>query len=187
MKAEELLNEHAGMLLVTAQRLAICEGEVDDLLQEGRLAVLKAWETFDAGRGASFKTYASRMAHNHMIDWIRRHRGLVRVPTSASVKGVRTYGVSLETPLRDEPNVKLWETLAAPEEELLPGNDVELLARVWAAVEKLPANERMVLTMRYRAAEPVTLEKLGEMMGMKGRSVYMMTHRAIKRLRGMLA
>lgn len=175
------------MLLVTARRLAIGEVEVDDLLQEGRLGLLKAWETFDAGRGASFKTYAGRMAHNHMIDWIRRHRGLVRVPVSASVKGVRTYGVSLETPLRDEPNVKLWETLAAPEEELLPGNDVELLARVWAAVEKLPADERLVVAMRYRGAEAVTLEVLSEMMGMTKGGVYMVTQRAIKRLRGMLA
>lgn len=174
------------MLMVTARRLALCEAEVDDLLQEGRLAVLKAWERFEEGHGATFKTYAAVMAHNGMIDWLRKHRGLVRVPQSAAMKGVRTYGVSIETPLEHEPGLTLGDTLEAPEEELLPGNDADLLARVWAAVDLLPAKERLVLTMRYGQREPMTLGRIGEMMGMNGRSVYMMTCRAIKRLKGML-
>lgn len=43
----------------------------DDLFQEGRIAMLRAHKTFDNQKGAQFKTYASRVVKNRLLDIIK--------------------------------------------------------------------------------------------------------------------
>jgi len=47
--------------------------DIDDLIQAGMLGLIEAASSFDAGRGASFETYAGIRIRGAMIDDIRRH------------------------------------------------------------------------------------------------------------------
>ncbi|AHE67704.1 RNA polymerase sigma factor, FliA/WhiG family [Legionella oakridgensis ATCC 33761 = DSM 21215] len=47
--------------------------QLDDLLQAGMLGLLEAALHYDAGKGASFETYASIRIRGHMLDEVRRN------------------------------------------------------------------------------------------------------------------
>jgi RNA polymerase sigma factor (sigma-70 family) len=55
---DALLLEWQPMLERLAQKRTQCPATADDLMQAGRVALLKAAEGFETGHGASFKTYA---------------------------------------------------------------------------------------------------------------------------------
>ena len=46
----------------------------DDLVQEGRLAYMRAEQTFDETLGVKFETYASRIIKNRFIDLLRKEK-----------------------------------------------------------------------------------------------------------------
>ena len=47
-------------------------GEVDDVINEGVLALMDAIESFDEEKGAKFETYASLRIRGAIIDYIRK-------------------------------------------------------------------------------------------------------------------
>lgn len=53
-------------------------GHREDLLQEGYIGLINASETFDAGRGYSFSTYATKCIANAMGGYLRRECGAAR-------------------------------------------------------------------------------------------------------------
>lgn len=46
--------------------------DLDDLLQEGYIALLDAHERYDPSRGTSFKSFAYRRVNGAMLDYLRR-------------------------------------------------------------------------------------------------------------------
>ena len=52
---------------------ALSETDVDDLEQEGLIALLAAAESFDPSRGTRFLTYAAPIIRNAMMDWLREN------------------------------------------------------------------------------------------------------------------
>lgn len=53
-------------------------GEVDDVVNEGVIALMEAIETFDPEKGAKFETYASLKIRGAIIDYIRRQDWIPR-------------------------------------------------------------------------------------------------------------
>lgn len=64
--ADEIHKAHKGAF-------ALSETDVDDLEQEGLIALLAAAESFDPSRGTRFLTYASSAVKNAMKDWLREN------------------------------------------------------------------------------------------------------------------
>lgn len=56
--------------LPSTMRLAVFE----DLVNEGAVALLQAWATFDPNRGCAFRTYGTNRAYGAMLDWLRWSR-----------------------------------------------------------------------------------------------------------------
>jgi len=54
-----ILNKYEDLVKAKASCLYIIGGDRDDLLQEGRIALLKAVRDFDSGRDAAFSTFAN--------------------------------------------------------------------------------------------------------------------------------
>lgn len=77
----ENLESHIKMVTIVVRRVMFdfgvdTSGSVsvseDDLVGEGMVALIRAWRTYDASRGASFETFASRVIRNHVIDILRK-------------------------------------------------------------------------------------------------------------------
>ena len=82
---------------------------LDDLVQEGSLAVMKAIDAFnpDQAKGTSFVTYASFWAKSYMMGFIRKD---VAVRTNE-----RVWYVSLDEPFGDDDDRVLHETMQSPD------------------------------------------------------------------------
>ena len=93
--------------------------------------------------------------------------------------------VSIDRPLSDDDGATVGDTLAAvdgdPEEEVGASMRVEALRR---ALENLPERQRRVLLLRFGldGEGPMTLEKVGEVVGLSGERVRQIERDALARL-----
>jgi len=79
--ADALVREYLPLVKKIGLRLAAklpAEIELDDLMQVGLIGLLKARDSYDAGQGASFATYAGIRIKGAMLDEIRAHDWLPR-------------------------------------------------------------------------------------------------------------
>ncbi len=78
---EALLRLHEGLVRHLLRRhFAWARPHYDDLLQEGRIALLEAGRRFDPARGG-FAGYASRWIHGRMLRYVREHSRTIRLPS----------------------------------------------------------------------------------------------------------
>lgn len=93
--AEEALAErYVRLVRVCARPYFLNGGDSEDLTQEGMLGLLSAIREFDAGKGASFKTYAEICIRNRIQSAIRSAARKKHAPLND--------GVSLDDVLSDE-------------------------------------------------------------------------------------
>lgn len=122
-------------------------GELEDMKQVGRMAVLRAVENHDPERpgAGSLKTTMWTYIHNAIKNWLRDYRDLVHVPI-ARWREVRVNVVSMAAPLGR--NELQWEDVLAaePAKEETGEDQLELLKR---AVASLPEKERMVIERHF--------------------------------------
>lgn len=82
---EQLLEQNKAYIYQLA--ISLCNqydtpSELDDLVQEGSLALLDAAETFDPERNIKFLSYASTAIQNRMSDYFARNLPAVSIPPS---------------------------------------------------------------------------------------------------------
>lgn len=94
-------------------------GDVDDVVNEGVLALMDAIDTFDPSKGAKFETYASLRIRGAIIDYIRKQdwiprqvRKFARALDNANSKLYNLYN-------RAPTNAELAEYLGMTEDKLL--------------------------------------------------------------------
>ncbi len=76
---EQLIRQNEGFVRIMANRIytkyaasaGLLSCDQEDMLQEGRIALMKAAETYEAEAGAGFLTYTARLVQNAMVDHIR--------------------------------------------------------------------------------------------------------------------
>ena len=94
-------------------------GEVDDVVNEGVIALMDAIETYDPSRGAKFETYASLKIRGAIIDYVRKQDWVPRP--------VRKFARDLDNAIlynqydRAPTTAELAEYLQISEEKLLRG------------------------------------------------------------------
>jgi len=65
---EEILEEYKNLVRAKAGIYFVLGLDKDDLIQEGMIGLVKAYNSFDPSCGASFKTYASKCIDNQIIN-----------------------------------------------------------------------------------------------------------------------
>ncbi len=80
-----IVQENEDLIQHTLREFNVPESIREDLLQEGRIGVLKAARAWQKDRGAQFRTYATTVVRNAMIDFLRMQR-----PTFESMDEVRS-------------------------------------------------------------------------------------------------
>ncbi len=88
--------------------------EVDDLVQEGSIGLLKAIPLFDGERGIKFLTYAAPAIRNSMADLIRQTMQQFEQQMTGANKDFRFQRVRLDDILNDEERLRRIEAIADP-------------------------------------------------------------------------
>lgn len=146
-----LIQNNLGFIRSTALEVYGKAGEsgldVDDLMQEGCIGLLSAIDRFDAGKGASFLTYAAPAIRNAMTDCVRA--ALSQFERRLEFDGLQR--VYLDDVLDADERLLRIEAVADPRTQT-PEQVVlrrEQLAELYAGLDNLTARERTWLLYRH--------------------------------------
>ena len=143
---------------------------VMDAVQEGTIGLIEAVERYDPARGVAFSLYAVHRVRGRILDFLRRE-GRVDLPCLEAE--TEAYETAKELLVDERPSVaELAEHHA-------------LIGVLGAAMERLPARERLVL-------EGVTIggaraQTMAESLGVTPAQIYRLQKNGIRRIRGMLS
>ena len=143
---------------------------VMDAVQEGTIGLIEAVERYDPRRGVAFSLYAVHRVRGRILDFLRRE-GRIDLPCLEAE--TEAYETAKELLVDERPSVaELAEHHA-------------LVGVLGAAMERLPARERLVL-------EGVTIggaraQTMAESLGVTPAQIYRLQKNGIRRIRGMLS
>ena len=161
---ELLVEKNMGFIVQTADlvyRNSSLEGsdlniDMDDLVQEGSIGLLRAVDGFDPARKLKFLTYAAPAIKNAMIDLVHteqmsfEHR-MTTAKAKDSVDGLGFERVYLDEILPGDERLLRIEAIANP--YVLPPEQsfikVETLLELYAALDKLELREQTYLLYRF--------------------------------------
>lgn len=188
MKLSREENERAAAALAIYEELLMgiaCKRmrvgvSLEDLLQVGRVATMRALETYNPAIGTE-KGWVSVCAANAILDFVRRAHSTIRIPKDQFGRVWRDT-VPLDAPCTRDGTLTLAETLPAEpwsgDGEPARQEESRLLQ---AALQGLPEREQVVIQAWY--FEGITLREIGERYGYSTQNAQQITTNAIKRLR----
>jgi RNA polymerase sigma factor (sigma-70 family) len=168
---QQIANTNLALVLAMAKRTRMSEVDFADLVSEGNMALLRAVDKFDAGRGYKFSTYACRAilkAFSRQGMKLSKYRQ--RFPTDFDPKLERSN--YLET------KRSTFEKDAAEEVKRIVIDNRALLTDV----------ERTVIEHRFglesgNEDKPMTLEQVGQIIGVTKERVRQIQNKAMEKIR----
>ena len=173
---ELLVEKNMGFIIQTADlvyRSSSLEGsdlniDVDDLVQEGSIGLLRAVDGFDTARKLKFLTYAAPAIKNAMLDLVHteqmsfEHR-MATAKVKDGVEGLGLERVYLDEILPGDERLLRIEAIADP--YALPPEQVlikaETLWELYAALDKLEPREQTYLLYRFGFTDDVEHTLIG--------------------------
>ena len=189
----ELLLENEGLVVQLAKSLEILHDmdinhyggiELDDLLQEGRFAMLEAAKSYDVTSGTKFSTYAAVVMKNAMSD-------LCRKGDSSFEKQLADHGiiqVFLDDDPVDEDGIRVAEKVSDSRERDPVGDEAVLrvmIQKMHNRMEMLPAREQRLLMYRYglQSLRFKTIAETAAFFHLTEKHMRIIEDRAIRKLR----
>ncbi len=168
---EQIANTNLALVLAMAKRTRMSEVDFADLVSEGNMALLRAVDKFDCGRGFKFSTYACRAilkAFSRQGMKLSKHRQ--RFPTDFDPKLEKSDYVERK---REE-----FEKDAADEvRRIVVENSAEL-----SDIEKTVISHRFGLDGE-EADKTLTLEQVGRIIGVTKERVRQIQNKALEKIR----
>lgn len=152
----QLISQNESFICSIANRLFVKQSksqqtvpyDLDDLIQEGRIAMIKAAEKNDAAENTRFLTFAGRVIHNALLDYIKKMQGEAK--DNASLDALPEYEQDRIMALADLYASGVDSTCDpykhTPEQIYLRK---EVLTTLRAALAKCPARNRAYLLYRF--------------------------------------
>lgn len=162
-----LVDQHSRYIYALAHRMTGSPQDAEDVVQEAWLKAHKQLRRFEAR--ADFRTWLHRITVNCSIDLIRarRHREDAHDPADLETGPLSERGADPQpTPERMTASVQISE-------------------RVQQALGLLTALERAAFTLRH--VEGMSIEEVGEQLGLKSSATKHSVFRAVKKMRHALA
>ena len=171
---EQIAEPNLALVLAMAKRTRMSEVDFADLVSEGNMALLRAVDKFDAGRGYKFSTYACRAilkAFSRQGMKLSKYRQ--RFPTDFDPKLEKSN--FLETRRAD------FEQDAASEvRRIVVENQADL-----TSVERTVIEHRFGLETTP-SEKPMTLEQVGQIIGVTKERVRQIQNKAMEKIRTQL-
>lgn len=165
-----LIEHYQPLVFKAAARWRGDESTIMDIIQEGTVGLIEAVETFDPDRHVAFSLYAIHRIRGRILNYAERE-GAVRC-------------LSIDNPLTD---TAAMETHFGDQEQpvAVQAENNFLVNQVKNAMERLPANERLVLNGVYLAEQEP--KELAETLNLSLSHVYRLQKQGVRRIRGMLS
>jgi RNA polymerase sigma factor for flagellar operon FliA len=90
--------------------------EYDDLVSDGTVGLMKAWDNFDPNRGVKFETYASYRIRGEILDGLKNYNP-VPYRVQVMVRDLAKKGISSLVSKKEEKEEKLLEKKELSEDE----------------------------------------------------------------------
>ena len=120
----EIVLKNLGLVRACALSLRntfIKYGDVDDVVNEGVIALMEAIDSFDPAKGAKFETYASLKVRGAIIDYVRRQDWVPRPVRKFARDLDKANSILYNQYNRAPTNGELAEYLGTSEDKLLRG------------------------------------------------------------------
>lgn len=181
------MTDNMGLVVAIAKRYRDNGVEMDDLVSEGYVGLMKAAGHYDAAKGG-FAAFATPIIEKCMEQALQQ-QALVKPQTrqSAAVSAHRKgKALSMDAPLGGRENVNLMSFMAdtnVPEADFLLYQNV-VNDQLTAAMETLPERERAVMTRFYGiGTTKITLAEIASEMGLKRERVRQIRDKALRKVR----
>ena len=176
---EQIAETNLALVLAMAKRTRMSEVDFADLVSEGNMALLRAVDKFDAGRGYKFSTYACRAilkAFSRQGMKLSKYRQ--RFPTDFDPKLEKSN--HLETKRAD------FEKDAADEVKRIVIENRAELTDVERTVIEHRFNLRQPGDGTSEPEKPMTLEQVGQIIGVTKERVRQIQNKAMEKIRSQL-
>ena len=178
MTRNAIVRVNTSLVMAMARRTRTVGVELNDLISEGNLALMRCVDKFDVSRGFKFSTYACRAIMSsfaRLAAKTARHRSQFPAP----------YDPSFErSDYLERQRVAVADDCVDGLRAILAGNRAEL-----SKVEQRVISERFVLGRPLSPDErvrPPTLEQVGASLGVSKERVRQIQNRALQKLRVVL-
>lgn len=174
----DIVAANVPLVLAMAKRTRVTSVDFAELISEGNMALLRAVDKFDCSRGFKFSTYACR--------------AILKAFSRSAVRAARYRG---HFPTEFDPALERSDAMDRRRDEAELETIDELKAVLGRNTANLNEIERRVLMARFAidqqtpedpAAEPKTLEQVGEMIGVTKERVRQIQNKALGKLRQIL-
>lgn len=154
--------------------------ELQDLVQEGNLALMEAHQRFDPTKGANFMTYAAYWIRSYMKRFVAHMRDTIRIPEGQFGK-IRMECDSLDRAVMNDSDTTLGEMIAAPEAEEQIQDDKDTVEMLKAALKRLKPIEQQVIKARFM--DQRTLDDVSHDYGLTRERIRQIQNKALAKLR----
>lgn len=200
---ELLVRSHIRQAYAQAFKWTNNPTEVDDLVAEGVLGLMRAADKFDREREVRFSTYSHWWVMTSVSTALAKVKMVIDVPSRtyldarmgrlksddqdkvmSAVNGI----VNLDAPVRDDDGQRPMDALPSsektPEENAVAGSTAGLLRKMIAgAMADLGERERVVVETRKLQASPKTVDELSKVLGITREQVRQVENRAMAQLK----
>jgi RNA polymerase primary sigma factor len=161
--------------------------EMDDLISEGNLGMMKAAAKFAPRRGSRFVSYAAPFIRQHMERAIEQQNGLAKIPRDADVadRTANRRPMSVDAPMNGRTNMSLLSVLVNTNSPMADSRvySEAIEQAVEFALLTLSERERQVVNAFFGIEqEHETLAEIAEDMGLKRERVRQIRDRALRRI-----
>lgn len=169
---EQIAETNLALVLAMAKRTRMSEVDFADLVSEGNMALLRAVDKFDCGRGFKFSTYACRAilkAFSRQGMKLSKYRQ--RFPTDFDPKLERSNFL-------DTKRAEFVSDAAAEVKRIVTENHAGL-----SDIEKTVIEHRFRLTNPEDTSRTMTLEQVGQIIGVTKERVRQIQNKALEKIR----
>ncbi len=169
---EQIAETNLALVLAMAKRTRMSEVDFADLVSEGNMALLRAVDKFDCERGFKFSTYACRAilkAFSRQGMKLSKYRQ--RFPTDFDPKLEKSNHL-------DNKRAEFVRDAAAEVKRIVMENQADL-----SDIEKTVIEHRFRLEAEAPEGKPMTLEQVGQIIGVTKERVRQIQNKALEKIR----
>ena len=167
----QIAETNLALVLAMAKRTRMSEVDFADLVSEGNMALLRAVDKFDAGRGFKFSTYACRA-----------------ILKAFSRQGMKLSKYRQRFPTDFDPKLERSNYLEEKRQDVQKDTADEVKQIVLGNRAELTEIERTIIDYRFGIDEepmdkPMTLEQIGQIIGVTKERVRQIQNKALKKIK----
>ena len=162
--------------------------DMEDLVSEGNMGMLKAAMRFDGRQGKRFVAFAAPYIREAIEQAIEQQAGLYRVPRDVSdtvLEKRRSHALSIDAPIGGSNELSLGRVIVDKDAPNPAGNlerDI-LVGELRRLIDRLDERQRHVVQHFFGVgAEPLTMAEIAQDMGLKRERVRQIRDKAVRHI-----